>query len=226
EHDPSRIRGGAAPPPKEFDATTADETDLVGYGLPLRPNPHTQPGLAALWERQARRYRHFDHLAVEVPRSLLDRPTSGRAPLDLTERETCGYSLNSFDSPLTALFVTWTVPNLRYTENPRGPNTLHTFVSLGFLDVHVEMTVDEAQDVTVRFGGTYLAVRPGEVRSAAICLAPEPPGRATFVLANETRSQTANFSFDTGFPPAVSISAGLSRGNPEDPFNPLARFGI
>lgn len=32
------------------------------HGLPLRPDSQTQPGMAALWERQARRYRHFDHL--------------------------------------------------------------------------------------------------------------------------------------------------------------------
>jgi hypothetical protein len=29
---------------------------------PLRPDPQPQPGMAALWERKARRYRDFEHL--------------------------------------------------------------------------------------------------------------------------------------------------------------------
>ncbi len=50
------------PPPKDFDPFTATEEDLKRHGLPLRPDPQTQPGMAAQWERLARRYRSFDHL--------------------------------------------------------------------------------------------------------------------------------------------------------------------
>jgi hypothetical protein len=71
-----------------------------------------------------------------------------------------------------------------------------------------------------------LPVAPGDVLSASICLDTSPPGRANYVLANETRSQTVNFSFDTGFPPAVTAEAGISRGSANNPFNPLAQFGI
>lgn len=50
------------PPPKDFDPFAATEKQLMKHGLPLRPDPHIQPGMAALWERQAARYRSFDHL--------------------------------------------------------------------------------------------------------------------------------------------------------------------
>ena len=35
-----------------------------------------------------------------------------------------------------------------------------------------------------------------------------------------------NFEIDTGFPPAVSINAGISRGQVGGPPGPLARFGV
>lgn len=54
------------PPPKDFDPFTATVEDLKRHGLPLRPDPQTQPGMAALWERKARRYRNFEHLKPAV----------------------------------------------------------------------------------------------------------------------------------------------------------------
>lgn len=71
-----------------------------------------------------------------------------------------------------------------------------------------------------------LPVAPGDVISGSMCFDINPPGRANYVLANETRSETMNFSFDTGFPPAVGINAGISRGDSNNPFNPLAQFGV
>jgi hypothetical protein len=47
------------PPPKGFDALAASKTDLARHGLPPRPDPRTQPGPAALWEKIARRYKDF-----------------------------------------------------------------------------------------------------------------------------------------------------------------------
>ena len=54
------------PPPKGFDALAATKTDLARHGLPQRPDPRTQPGLAALWEQRARRYQGFEHLEPEL----------------------------------------------------------------------------------------------------------------------------------------------------------------
>jgi hypothetical protein len=52
-------------------------------------------------------------------------------------------------------------------------------------------------------------------------------GTASYFLANETTAQTINFPVDTGFPPAVTINAGVSRSWPlNEPFLPLARFGV
>jgi PhoD-like phosphatase/Peptidase A4 family len=144
--------------------------------------------------------------------------------------EACGYELTSFGAPIAMLSGSWTVPNLNHSPTPVDPVFFRTFFGLGFLDVHVEMTVDSAQNVTslIRIHtGDQLAlpVSPGDTINAVLCLQTNPAGTAFYFLANETTSQTVNFNIDTGFPPAVTINAGISRGRLGAPFNPLARFG-
>lgn len=220
------------PPSKDFDPFAATEKDLMRHGLPLRPDPQTQPGMAALWERQAARYRSFDHLeprpdTTTAAKKAVAAPALGPDPI-----ESCGYQLFSSSAPFTALFVTWTVPNLQFTPSSIDVNHFHTFVGLGFLDVHVEMTVDSAQNVTSQIwaqsiGEINLPVRPGDVISGALCLQTNQAGTASYFLANETTSQTINFAVDTGFPPAVTINAGVTRSWPlNQPFPPLASFGV
>jgi hypothetical protein len=231
----SREGEGSIPPPKDFDPLTAGPKDLASYGLPQRPDPQSQPGLSALWERQARRYRTFEHLQAEVPRP--PRSESAMAPeaLRLHPVSACGYTLASNGETFTALAATWTVPNLRHTPSPLGLNKFRTFVGLGPLDVHVEMTVDSTHNVTATvtalgangFEAVGLPVQPGDVISAVMCLAPKPPGEASYILANETRSQTVNFRFNSGFPPAATINAGIGRDVSDNPtLNPLAHFGV
>jgi Peptidase A4 family len=220
-----------SPPPKDFDPFTATKKDLVRHGLPLRPDPQTQPGMAALWERLAGRYRRFEHLEPRPDTTTAAKKPVAASPLDLDSLESCGYTLVSLSSPFTALFVTWTVPDLRFSPSPFGPNQFHTFVGLGFLDVHVVMTVDSIQNVTCQIwaqsvGDVNLPVSPGDVISGALCLDTKPPGTAHYVLANETRSQTVNFNVDTGFPPAVTINAGVTRDGWNQSNPPLARFGV
>ena len=125
------------------------------------------------------------------------------------------------------------MPNLAYNPAPSGlPNLLHTFFGLGFLDVHVDMSVDAAQHVTSSLSthvGTVanFPVRPGDTISATLCLQPDTAGTAAYFLANETTGQATNFSVPTGFPPAHRINAGVSRGNHfNGPPEPLARFGV
>jgi hypothetical protein len=223
------------PPPKDFDLLTAGPKDLVRYGLPRRPDPLVQPELSSLWERQARRYRTFEHLQAKVHRSVRNETAAAPEVFRLFPVGTCGYTLDGNGDTFTVLATTWTVPNLRYTPSALGINNFRTFVGLGFLDVHVEMTVDTTHNVTAivtalgpngmeRVG---LPVQPGDVVSAVMCLAPKPPGESSYILANETRSQTVNIRFDSGFPPAASINAGISRdvqGNPSQ--NALAHFGV
>src|ERR1035441_9680872 len=180
------------PPPKDFDPFTATKEDLKRHGLPLRPDPQTQPGMAALWERLAGRYRSFDHLEPRPDTATAAKKTLTPGPLDPDPIESCGYSLVSLSAPFTALFVTWTVPDLQFSPSPFGPNQFHTFVGLGFLDVHVEMSVDSMQNVTSRIwaqsvGDVNLPVGPGDVISGALCLDTKPPGTAHYVLANGTR---------------------------------------
>ncbi len=223
------------PPSKDFDPFTASEADLIRHGLPLRPDTHGQPGMAALWERQARRYRDFEHLEPRPdPATAAKKPVAAPA-LGPSPIESCGYQLWSTSAPFTALFVTWTVPDLWYSPGQFDPiNHFHIFVGLGFLDVHVEMTVDPQESVTAHIwalgvGTVNLPVRPGDVISGALCLNTNPAGTAAYFLANETTGQTINFAFDSGLPPAVTINAGVSRsGDPSQPpfFHPLARFGV
>jgi hypothetical protein len=219
------------PPPKDFDPFTATKKDLMRHGLPLRPDPQTQPGMAALWERKAARYRTFDHIEARLGATTTSKTPPAAPALGPDPSESCGYQLFS-PAPFTALFVTWTVPDLQFTPSPIGINYFHTFVGLGFLDVHVEMTVDSAQNVTSSLwaegiGQINLPVRPGDVISGSLCLETNPAGTAAYFLANETTKQTISFSVDTGFPPAVTINAGVTRSWPlNQPFPPLASFGV
>ena len=171
-------------PPKSFDPFTATKRDLMKFGLPLRPDPHKEPGAAALWERQAARYRGFEHLEPRPDTTTANKkglpakfPAGPPLALGPDPIESCGYQLFSPSSaPFTALFVTWTVPDLHFSPGQFDPiNHFHTFVGLGFLDVHVEMTVDSAQNVTSEIwaqgvGNVNLPVRPGDVISGALCL--------------------------------------------------------
>jgi len=92
------------------------------------------------------------------------------------------------------------------------------------------MTVNSAQKVTSQIwaqgvGQVNLPIGPGDVISGALCLDTNPQRTAHYVLANETRSQTMSFKLDTGFPPAVTIDAGVTRGDLNQPAHPLAHFG-
>src|SRR5690348_1595273 len=92
--------------------------------------------------------------------------------------------------------------------------------------------VDTAQNITalirIHTGAQVaLPVRPGDAISATLCLQTNPAGTAFYGLANETTSQTVSFTIDTGFPPAVTINAGVTRDSQLNrPPDPLARFGV
>ena len=233
------------PPSKDFDPLAATAEDLKRHGLPLRPDPQTQPGMAALWERKARRYRDFEHLEPQFEPATATRATvTPAAPPSgsfyLSPYESCGYELDTSGAPFTALFLTWTVPDLQYTPNPPvgpDPNLFRTFATLtsveGGLDVHVEMTVDSANTVTSHLwaafvGNVNLPVRPGDVISGSLCLDTQPPGRANYFFANETTGQTMSFTVNTGLPPATAALAGVSRGGnfQQPPLPALAQFGV
>jgi Peptidase A4 family len=242
--DRSRVRL-CPPPPKDFDPFTATEEDLKRHGLPLRPNPQTQPGMAALWERKARRYRNFEHLEprfepAPAPKARVTTAATPPGAFELSPYESCGYELDSFSAPFTALYVTWTVPDLQFTPSPPfgpDPNLFRTFVTLGSiqgaLDVHVEMTVDSANTVTSQLwaefvGNVNLPVSRGDVISGSLCLNTQPPGAGSYFFVNETRGQTMSFPVTTGLPPATFILAGVSRaGNFQQlPLPALAQFGV
>jgi hypothetical protein len=151
--------------------------------------------------------------------------------LSWTQSNRAGFELFSFGAPITMVSGTWTVPNLNHSPTTGPPNNFRTFFGLGFLDVHVEMTVDAAQNIIalirIHTGAQVgLPVSPGDAISATLCLNTDPDGTAFYFLANETTSQTVNFVIQTGFPPAARINAGISRGRFDGPPDPLARFGV
>ena len=85
------------PPPKGFDALAASKTELARHGIPQRPDPRTQPGLAALWEQCMRRYKDFEHLEPKLLPA--DKPTEPvAAGFGLSPLESCGFEL--FNTPL------------------------------------------------------------------------------------------------------------------------------
>jgi hypothetical protein len=222
------------PPPKDFDPFKATRKDLKRHGLPLRPDRQTDPEMAALWERKAARYRSFEHLEPRLDTATAAKKAVPTPGLPLDPFESCGYQLSSSPAaPFTALFITWTVPDLWFTSGPyASTDYFRTFVSLGLaLDLHVEMTVDPQENVSCYVAPrnvpqpVNLPVRPGDVLSAALCFE-NTAGAAAYFIANETTAQTINFSVNvTDYPPAVSVEAGISRGALNQPFPPLARFG-
>ena len=135
------------PPPKGFDALAASPKELARHGLPQRPDPRTQPELAALWEQSARRYQDFEHLEPKLLPA--NKPTKfvAAAGFGLSPLESCGFELFNSTGPITQFSGTWTIPNLNYSPNSGLPDHFRTFFGLGFLDVHVEMTVDANQNV-------------------------------------------------------------------------------
>src|SRR5690606_18402535 len=171
----------------------------------------------------------FEHLQPSItPGSIALPPvTPARG---LFAREACGFELTSVNAPFTIFSGRWVVPNLHHSASQAGVIFFRTFFGLGFLDVHVEMTVDPGQNVTsqITLGGgaqVNLPVRPGDWMNVMLCLQTNAAGTAAFFLTNETTRQRMNFSLDTGFPPAVTINAGISRGVTQSPLNPLADFG-
>ena len=81
-------------------------------------------------------------------------------------------------------------------------------------------------------GENFVATQDASDRTAGVALPTTPrdrsAGHCRHFLVNETTGQTLHFAVDAGFPPAVTVDAGVSRsGAPDQPpdFNPPARFG-
>ena len=172
-----------------------------------------------------RRYRDFEHLQAQLTGAdpTIEPPVNA---LGLFPGEACGYELTSFNAPFTVLSGTWTVPNLHHSPTPPGLVFFRTFFGLGFLDVHVEMTVDDAQHVTAQIrihtgAQLNLPVTPGDTISALLCLQTNAAGTAAYFLANETTAQTVNLAIDTGFPPAVRSTLGSVGAAPKAHSTPL-----
>ena len=160
--------------PKGFDAEKSTPKELRRYGIPLRPDPSRDPGLTAIWDRSVRRYRDFEHLQASItPGNLVLDPIA--PAFGLFPREACGFELTSVNAPFTIFSGRWVVPNLHHNGTQAGTIFFRTFFGLGFLDVHVEMTVDPGQNVTSQItvapgAQVNLPVRPGDWMNVMLCL--------------------------------------------------------
>jgi hypothetical protein len=213
-----------------FDPLTADHAELARHGLPPRPSPDAGAGLSQLWEQRARRYRGFTHLPVtggsfDAPTSVATAARAGTLSPDVH----CGYTLTTTAAdPFLTLAASWTVPHAVLPTGFHGAVDFHTFVGLGDLDVHVLMRVT-GQDLRawVQLPNTpavpNLTVVAGDVISVVLCLRTQPSYLETYLLANETTGQLMNLQYTAGgLPPALTIDAGVTRDQYQDPF---PRFG-
>ncbi len=82
--------------PQGFDPFAASKRELIKYGLPLRPDPHKEPGAAGLWERQAARYRSFEHLEPKPDTSTANKKgLPANTPTELRPRSGSGPTRSS-----------------------------------------------------------------------------------------------------------------------------------
>jgi hypothetical protein len=75
-------------------------------------HPTTQPGMAALWQRMAHRWRGFDHIEPQFRRTAA-RTTATAPALGPYPIESCGYSLTSLSAPFVGMWST--CPSARET---------------------------------------------------------------------------------------------------------------
>lgn len=231
EHTPDKRLRTFPPPSRGFDIAAATSRELTHHGIPQKPDAWKDPGLATLWDQRARRYKGFEHVIPDLrPAEVAIDPVT--ASLSLSPDISAGFDLLSLSAPITVFTGSWTIPNIVHTQAVNHPLNLRTFFGLGFLDIHVEMKVDTAQNITaavrIQTGEQVaMAVHPGDMMSAVLCLQTNSAGTAFMGIVNETLGQTVNFTLDTGFPPAVTINAGISRGSEfHGPPDPLVQFGV
>ncbi len=127
------------------------------------------------------------------------------------------------------------MPDLQYTSSELGTDNFHTFVGLGFLDLHVEMTVNPAENVTCQvwaeaIGNINLPVRPGDVISASLCLETNEAGCSSVLPCQ--RDHRANdqllgrYRISSRGDDQCRGHSHLAKVLKNQPFPPLARFGV
>jgi hypothetical protein len=121
QSDVSRRYRTYDPPPAGFDSQTASQAALRRYGLPRRPDPDTEPKLAALWKQV------FDRPTTSVKAQVASDPLRNRprpaAPPPYIPPGSWGgaqVAANSADAnPMIMVFAQWVVPTV-YPFNQTG----------------------------------------------------------------------------------------------------------
>lgn len=121
-------------PPKDFDVRTAHDRDLRKHGLPRRPDPKTEPHLAALWEKVIAAKPRYIKAEVALDRVMMNRrrPVIEKIPKkgDFSPSGWGGVvvpvSAENYNpaEPVNSAFGEWNIPSITLLPNePAQGNT-------------------------------------------------------------------------------------------------------
>jgi hypothetical protein len=117
------------PPPMGFDSQTASQAALRRYGLPRRPDPDTEPKLAALWKQVFDRPTTYIKAQLAVD-PLMSRPRPAAPPISGPVPGSWGgahVTANSSDTdPMIMVSAQWVVPTV-YPLNQTGEEVFLAF---------------------------------------------------------------------------------------------------
>ena len=191
-------------PPEGFDPFAAGKVDLARHGLPLRPEPETQPDLAALWDRLADRYRGFEHLEPRPDTATAGRQATRNAAapgsfpwIPRSRAATACSAPRRRRSPPCSLpgrcLTCGTVP-IRTGLTPSGPSSVSASSTCTRKCPSTPRSTSLAD--CGRGSRHQPASQPRYVMSGSLCLDTKPPGTAHYFVANQTTAQTITFTLD------------------------------
>lgn len=116
---PPGVRLLKAPPPG-FDLLNASDRDLLGHGLPRRPDPLTHPRLAAQWRSHAKSRLQFVTPEFRVDQRIarskvIIRPGDilpGVSIFDTTNNWSGAFVSRPADEPINVVYGRWNVPSV------------------------------------------------------------------------------------------------------------------
>ncbi|MEO7427254.1 MAG: A4/G1 family peptidase [Fibrobacteria bacterium] len=127
-------------PPANFDPLRASARELARYGFPRRPNPKTEPKLAALFQKAYSRPIKPVRAVLEIDRVLIDAPR--RRAIQVRDGRfspkswggiityTSSYSFKPVE-PAVMVYGEWSVPTMQPDfDNPKTPMTVGFWVGL------------------------------------------------------------------------------------------------
>lgn len=211
-------------PPAKFDPLKASAREIARYGFPRRPNPRTEPELAALFKKAYSRPIKPVKAEIEIDRVLLDAPRRSAVRVQDGRFAPGGWggviaqtSAFGFKPPEPAVTVygEWSVPTMQPDfDHPKTPMTVGFWVGLdGSLNNQV-LQAGTAATVTgesidywawfewfpappVRINN--FPISPGDLVTVLVCA--QRPAWGFVSMLNRTTGVTTS----VGFPPPPGV---------------------